>query len=177
MVTSLLLAVSLVGQAPEMPSNYQHMKAAEWLIGDWEGESSADESLPMLKHGEKLLLTVSWKWALNKNIITVDWSVAKASDRKPLVTGKGMIGWGPANERIVIGGFDSIGGHTISTFVEKDGTWYQESKGVEVDGTKTSGTLVWSDIKPDSISVQDVDRKRGDEELPDGPKMTLKRVK
>lgn len=88
-----------------------------------------DDSSPIAEPGEKLLFRASWEWALNQNIIAVEWSVAKATDEKTLVTGRGMIGWDAANQKILTTGFDSAGGHSIDTFVEKNGTWYQEGKG------------------------------------------------
>jgi hypothetical protein len=172
-LTGLVLATSLVAQAP--PSNYEHLKPVEWMIGTWQAEMEADEDSPVAKKGDKLDFTMTSEWALNKNVIESVWSLKKGEFT--LITAKVMRGWDPVEKQIVHGAFDSIGGHGHGMIMKDGDDWHLKNSVVRPDGTKESGTIIISNMTDDSFNAREVDRKRDGEDLPDGAKITVKRVK
>src|SRR5262249_21201123 len=54
-----------------LPGNYEHLKKLEPLIGTWTGEFVAPHDHPTanIKKGDKLTLTLTYKWDLNKSAI------------------------------------------------------------------------------------------------------------
>ena len=170
------VASSVVAQAQAPPSNYEHLKGLEWMIGTWESESEAQDGIPgLLPKGDKMNLRLDCAWRLNKNAIGVEYTI-KAKG-KNVLTYNGMIGWHPAEKQIIAGGFDSLGGHARSLWTKEGDGWKFESKSIRGNGTGTSGTTVISDISEDSMTGQGVNRKRDGEDQPDAPKVVWKRVK
>lgn len=174
-VGAFVCVVSSVVQAQTPPSNYEHLKELGWLIGTWEAESVADEGIPgLLEKGDKISFRLSCDWRLNKNVIGVEYTMK--ANGTTVLTHNGMIGWDTANEQIISGGFDSLGGHGHSVWSRDGDNWRFKSSGVRGDAKRTSGTTVISDIGDDTMTGQTTERKQDGDDLPDDSKIVWKRV-
>jgi hypothetical protein len=167
---AIVLASSVVlGQADAPVSNYEHLKAIEWLIGEIEWTAEAEEAVPgVCEKGDKLQGSAEHEWILNKNAIEVELSIKTADGGVEILAHQGIIGWDAGEKRIVSGGFNSLGGHGVSTWIQEGDKWLLKGKGVTGDGKKTTSTLIVSKIGDKSFTIQTVDRTEGDEKLPDG---------
>ncbi|MCI0460935.1 MAG: hypothetical protein L0Z62_28635 [Gemmataceae bacterium] len=164
------------GQGKATPSNYEHLKQLEWLIGTHTDETVAKKDEPgAVKKGDKLTWTLSYKWALNKNAIQTSLTIKTKS--ATVWERAGMIGWDTANKQLVSGAFNSAGGHAMAIWSSKDGKWYIKGKGSNGEGKSTSSTIVLSEITKDSFVTQTIDPTVGGEKQPDSEKRTWKRVK
>jgi hypothetical protein len=167
----------VVGQAEETVSNYKHLKQIEWIIGEIEWTTEAEKDIPgVCEQGDKLWGWAEHEWVLNKNAIVVRLSIETADEGTEVLSYQGMIGWDAGEERIVSGGFNSMGSHSTSVWSREGDKWLLEGKGVLGTGEKTTSTLVISNIGAESLTVQTIDRTEGDEALPDSPVIELIRV-
>jgi hypothetical protein len=176
-----LCAVGMSGAEDKAPpGNYEHLIKLEPLIGTWTGEwdSSQDRPTARLKKGEKLTLTVTFKWEVHKSAISVHYAIGRP-DSDPVWKSTWLIGWDTANKRIVCIGFESTGGHAMTHDWEIEGDKVTfKGKGSLPAGNKTAFTMVFSDIKKDSCVTQMIDLTYDGKKQPDlHYKSTLKRAK
>lgn len=158
------------------PSNYKHLKPLEFIVGDWQAEVPTDKDVPgLFKKGEMLTLKLSVRWVENKNAMTSKFQVLFAG--KKLEGFHGLIGWSAAKKSVVSGSFNSNGSAGMAGWTNSDNRWVIRGQGVEIDGTATSEDLILSEIKKNSFVSQSTNRRKGDKEMPDGNKVTWKRVK
>jgi hypothetical protein len=160
------------------PGNYEHLKKLEPLIGTWTGEwvSSQDRPTANLKKGEKLVLTVTYKWDVHKNAILNRHAIGRP-DSDPVWQSAWLIGWDTANKRIVSFAFESTGGHAMTEDWEIQGDKVTfKGKGSLPAGSKTAFTMVISDIKKDSCATQMIDLTVDGKKQPDDNKVTLKQA-
>ena len=165
----------LQGQDQAPPSNYEHLKSLEWFVGEFKCEMTADKDQGAVKKGDKLTMTASRKWAVNKNAIA--FSLKRNTASATVWEAAGMFGWDPAAKQIMAYGFSSDGGHALMSVSFKDGKWYHKIKGTNAEGKPFSSTTVFSEITRDSHVTQLIDRTVGGEKLPDDEKRTWTRVK
>jgi hypothetical protein len=166
--TTLLLAASMVVGQAGAPSNYEHLKSIEWVIGEIEWEGEADEGIPgVCEKGDKLLGWAEHEWILGKNAIAVKISIKTADRRIEVLSHQGIIGWDAGEGKIVSCGFNSLGWHGMSTWIHEGDKWLLKGKGVKADGKRTASTLIVSEISDESFTIQGVDRTEGDEKLQD----------
>jgi hypothetical protein len=180
---ALALALCAVGPSPaedKAPScNYEHLKKLEPLIGAWAGDWVAPQDRPILKmkKGDKLTLTVTYKWDVNKNAILHHSAIGRP-ESAPVWQSTWLIGWDNANKRIVCCGFESSGGHAVTHDWEVRGDRVTfKGKGSDSFGKKTTFTIVYSVVKKDSCATQMIDLTVDGKKQPDSNKVTLKRVK
>jgi hypothetical protein len=165
---------AVLGQAPAPPSNYEHLKDLEWLVGSWEANVKAEDEVPgVVKQGDPVKIALACEWALGKNVIAVSFAVT--AHGVTLMEHRGMIGWDAAEKQVVSGGFNSLGGHGHATWSKTGGQWRIKGAGVEGDGTKTQETMVFSNISEDSFTSQTLDRSEGGEPQADGEKTVWKK--
>jgi hypothetical protein len=175
-----LCAVGLSRAADKaLPGNYEHLKKLEPLIGTWTGEFVAPQDHPTanMKKGDKLTLTLTYKWNLNKSAISNHQTIGRP-ESDPVWQSTWLIGWDTANKRIVSFAFESTGGHAVADDWEIQGDKVTlKGKGSDPSGKKTTFTMVISDIKKDSCVRQMIDVTVDGKKQPDSDKMTLKRAK
>jgi hypothetical protein len=161
------------------PGNYEHLKKLEPLIGTWTGawDSSQDRPTAGLKKGEKLTLTVTWKWEVNKSAILLRYTIGRP-ESAPVWGSTWLIGWDTANKRIVCISFEATGGHARVDEWEIQGDKVSfKGKGSLPAGNKTAFTMVFSDIKKDSCVTQMIDLMYDGKKQPDlHYKVALKRA-
>jgi hypothetical protein len=176
--TAVLLAASMVvGQADGPGSNYEHLEKIEWLIGEMEWTSEAEDDVPgVCEKGDKLCGWAEHEWVLNKNAIEVHVKIKTATEGKEVLAYRGMIGWDAKEGKIVSAGFDSTGGRGMSTWVQDGDSWSLKGKGCNGEGKETSSTLIVAKVDDNHISIHTVDRWEGGEKLPDGVRVVCTRL-
>jgi hypothetical protein len=165
----LPLTISAAAQAQNTISNKENLEELLWLVGTWKGVVPAEEPVPdIVEKGDELSITMTCDEILNGNVIKVMYELTTTSGVK-LVEYQGMIGWDTAQERIVSGGFDSMGGHGKAVWNTKDGEWHAEGEGANAEGTREASTLVIFDLTGTSFRSQERHRTKADETLEDAP--------
>ncbi|MFK7778158.1 MAG: SgcJ/EcaC family oxidoreductase [Gimesia sp.] len=137
---------------PVVLSNYKHLKALEWLIGDWtDGDDQGR-------------INTSCQWTKNKNFIRRSFTVS-TQDRID-ISGMQIIGWDPATKQIRSWVFDSDGGFAEGTWTNKGQSWYVKMKGTLPDGRKATSTNIFKKTSENQFKWQSVHRTLGDSILP-----------
>lgn len=133
-------------------SAYEHLKALEWMIGEWVDESE-----------ESTVETVC-KWTTNKSFLTRTFRVS-AGDDDPL-EGTQVVGWDPLTGVIRSWVFDSDGGYLEGTWSFKGGSWAVKSSGYLSDGRKASSVNIYTPVDENSFTWKAVGRAVDGEFLP-----------
>ena len=99
LVGVMMLGFTLSGYAQTPPSNAEHMEKLSGLIGTWKAEVKAREEIPGLaKKGDKLEITITFAWRLNKNAMSIEYSLATANGVR-FFEFNGMCGWDASRDR------------------------------------------------------------------------------
>ena len=107
-------------EKPAEAANADYLKPLDWLVGDWKSEDN----------GRTVNLTA--KWALNKNFLVQDYTVAGEAGDDLSVTQ--WIGFDPVTGQIKSWTFDSRGGYGAGLWSREDNTWRSDTTGVLPDG-------------------------------------------
>lgn len=126
------------------PSNYEHLKELEWMIGDWIDED------------ENVVIETDCEWTKNRNYITR--SFAMAVNNQINKSGMQIVGWDPVNKKIHSWVFDSDGAYSEGDWTRKGEKWIVEQKGTIPDGGKTTATNIFKKVDDDSFSWQSINR-------------------
>lgn len=145
------------------PSNYEHLKELEWMIGSW------------IDAGESPGVTVQTdcEWTKNRNFITRSFAVA-IGDQVDMA-GMQIIGWDAAEKQIRSWLFDSDGSFAEGTWTHKGNEWLIRAVGTLPDGRKTSAVNILKYVDDDSCTWQSTNREVGDEILPNVEEVLLVR--
>lgn len=145
--------MALVRDTPEeAPSNYERLKALEWLVGDWIDESH-----------ESVVMT-SCRWNKNKNFLMQEIKIRMRGRDAMNVTQR--IGWDPLAKRIKAWMFDSEGGYGESVWVQDGDRWLVKATGVRRDGVTSSATNMFTRTGNDSYTWHSSDRVVGHDVMP-----------
>jgi len=136
------------------PSNYEHLKELEWMIGSW---IDAEEQ-------PGVSVQTDCEWTKNRNFITRSFAVA-VGDQVDMA-GMQIIGWDAATKKIRSWVFDSDGGFAEGTWSHKGDKWTINATGTLSDGRKTSATNILTYVDDDSCTWQSTNREVGGEILP-----------
>ena len=85
-----------------IPSNYQHLRAVNFLTGDWFREGRTNE-------GQPYRIEINYEWGRNGNFILGSW--AFKNNGITWMSGNSTLYWDALKEEIVKLGFDSRGNH------------------------------------------------------------------
>jgi uncharacterized protein (TIGR02246 family) len=107
-------------EKPAEVANADYLKPLDWLVGDWTSEDK----------GQTVNLSV--KWALDKNFLVHDYTVAGEAGADLRVTQ--WIGFDPVTGQIKSWTFDSRGGYGSGLWTREDNTWRADTTGVLPDG-------------------------------------------
>ncbi len=147
-----------------VPSQVQHLKDLEWMVGDWASDTSPQSGVSL--HS------------------TCDWTDQRAfMIRKFTVEGKSgvihsgteIIGWDPRASRIRSWIFDSNGGFGENVWVQDGNRWLIKYSGTLLNGNQVSATNIIKIVDPNTLEIQAKDRTADGEQQPDVPAITLKR--
>ena len=145
-------------------SQAQHLKALDWMVGDW-AEASAPKSGIAL-HG-------TCGWTDNKAFLIRKFSVEGTSGA--LHSGTEVIGWDPRAQIIRSWVFDSNGGFGENTWIEDGNRWLIKYSGTLADGSDVSATNVVTLVDANTITLLSKDRTVNSVPQPGTPEITLKR--
>ena len=142
----LLDRVSETEPAQPPPSNYEHLKDLEWMIGSWVDNADAG-----------ITIQTDCAWTKNKNFMTRSFAVA-AGDEVDMA-GMQIVGWDPATKQIRSWVFDSDGGFGEGRWTRKGNEWYIETTGTLPDGGRSSAVNIITAVDANSFTWQSVSRE------------------
>jgi uncharacterized protein (TIGR02246 family) len=143
----LLDRVSEVELDKTPPSNYEHLKPLEWMIGSWHD----DDPRPSVE------IQTDCQWTKNKNFLTRSFAVA-IGDRINK-SGMQIVGWDPVAKQIHSWVFDSDGGYSEGTWNHKDKKWFIQNTGTLIDGAKATSVNIITPIDDNSYQWESVSRE------------------
>jgi uncharacterized protein (TIGR02246 family) len=146
-----------------LPSNYEHLKPLEWMIGTWIDED------------EKAGVQTDCEWTKNRNFITRAFSVSIGEEID--LSGIQIIGWDGSLAKIRSWAFDSDGGFSEGTWTNRDNSWIVHSAAVLPDGRKGSSMNIMKVLDDQTVSWQITGRDVDGEILPNLPEVKITRVK
>ena len=154
-----------VRQAPfDPPSNFEHLRPLEGIIGKWSGESPKGDV-------EK----ITFAWGENQNFVIGTYSSANKGN--VLGSAKQTIGWDPVNKSIRSWTFDATGGFSEGVWAKSGDHWTIKTTSVFQDGKKASATFVVRPMDANTIGVNVTNRVIDGTAIPDSKEITLKRTK
>jgi uncharacterized protein (TIGR02246 family) len=157
--------VSSLRNSPYIPpSNYQHLRKLEGLIGNWAGATDTGE-----------VERISLAWANNQNFIVGTFSTS-ARDVS-VGSAKQWIGWDPLAKCVRTWIFDETGGFGEGSWTEDGKKWIFKASSVLQNGKKATTTLVIGAVDANTITLQARDRSVDGAALPETKEIKLKRVK
>lgn len=143
----LLDRVSEVEKEKPLPSNYEHLKELEWMIGSWH-DADTQTSVE---------IQTDCEWAKNKNFMTRSFAIA-IGDRVNRA-GMQIIGWDPVAKQIRSWVFDSDGGFGEGSWNHKGNQWFVQSTDTLPDGSKATSEIIMTYIDANSFQVESVNRE------------------
>jgi uncharacterized protein (TIGR02246 family) len=147
------------------PSNYDHLKELEWVIGDWEDAAEA---------GDDVSVRSTCDWTVNKNFIIRKFS-AKVKDQLS-VAGTQLIGWDSREDVIRSWAFDSTGSFTQGVWKRDRNRWIITAYGVLQDGSEVSATNIVTRIDDDTFTFQSANRTKDGRQEPDIEPIEIRRA-
>jgi len=135
------------------PSHYKHLKALEWMVGQW-----ADNE------GNDINVEADCHWTKNQNFLVRSYAMSVRDQID--MSGMQIIGWDPAAKTIRSWTFDSDGTFAEATWTQKGDRWFVSNSGVVADGRRASMVNVIKPVDDNSFTWQTVERMVGDELLP-----------
>lgn len=138
------------------PTQYEHLKELEWLIGNW------------VDQDEDVTIATICQWDKYKNFLTQQFTVTVEGKQEQ--EGRQVIAWDPANQKIRSWVFDSDGGFGTGTWKKKTTSWVVEASHTLADGRQASAVNIYTPINQNSYTWESVGREVGGELLPNiGP--------
>ena len=143
------------------PSHYEQLKALEWMVGEWTGNTDDAE------------VEVDCDWTKNKNFLTRAFKIS--IDGETSFSGMQIVGWDAAKKTIRSWTFDSKGTFAEATWQEKGGRWFLRNRGTLPDGRTATMINVMKKVDANSFTWQTIDRTAGSELLPNIDEIQLVR--
>jgi uncharacterized protein (TIGR02246 family) len=159
-----------VKESLHQPAAYEHLKALEWLVGNWVAKS---ESAAEPEKTNQISINTTFQWTANKSFIT---RVFNTQTKQFELNGTEVIAWDPLSKSIRSWTFESTGGFTESAWKIDGNKCVIEMKGVLADGEKVSSTSTVVKVDDNTITLQSQKRMRGGQAQPDIEPLTIKRV-
>ncbi len=136
----------------QQPSNYEHLKELEWMIGSWIDED------------EDATIQTDCEWTKNQNFINRSFAVV--IDGQVDMAGMQIIGWDPAAKQIRSWVFDSDGGFSEGKWTRKADHWLIQQNATLPDGRKSSAVNVIRRVDDNSFTWQSIQREVDGDLLP-----------
>jgi uncharacterized protein (TIGR02246 family) len=134
------------------PSNYEHLKELEWMIGSW---IDADENA---------VIETDCEWTRNRNFMTRSFAMIVGDQVN--TSGMQVVGWDPVNKQIHSWVFDSDGAFSEGTWTHKGNKWFIQQKGTLVDGGQTTALNIIKRLDDNAFTWQSINRTVDGEMLP-----------
>ncbi len=140
-------------QPPEPPpSNYEHLKELEWMIGSW------------IDQDRFATIATDCEWTKNRNFMTRSFAVVVGDQLHK--SGMQIVGWDPVAKQIRSWVFDSDGSFSEGTWTRKGEKWLVKQKGTLPDGGTMSALNIFKHVDDNSFTWQSTDRVVDGEVLP-----------
>jgi hypothetical protein len=146
---------------PPKPSNYEHLKELEWMIGSW------------IDQDNRATVQTDCEWCKNRNFMTRSFA-AVVGDQVNL-SGMQIVGWDPAAKQIRSWVFDSDGGFSQGKWTHKGNKWFVEQTGTLPDGGKSAATNIFTKVDDNSFTWQSTNRVVDGEIQPNVPEVLIVR--
>lgn len=130
-----------------------HLSDLAWMLGDW--SSDADN--------QSIRLTCTW--SDDKHFLLREIEV-HTPDRGPLHVSQ-RIGWDARERQIRSWTFDSEGGHGEGLWFRSRDRWIVEAASVLADGSRATGTNIYTHDGPHSFTWQATNSETDGEPMPD----------
>jgi uncharacterized protein (TIGR02246 family) len=134
------------------PSNYEHLKELEWMIGSWIDQS------------EDATIQTDCQWTKNQNFINRSFAVVVGDQVEMAVMQ--IIGWDPVAKQIRSWVFDSDGGFAEGKWTRNGDRWLIQQNGTLPSGSRSSAVNVMTQIDDDSFTWQSIQREIDGDVLP-----------
>ena len=134
------------------PSNYEHLKDLEWMIGSW------------IDQEEGATIQTDCQWTKNRNFMTRSFAMV-VGDQVDMA-GMQIIGWDPVAKRIRSWVFDSDGGFAEGKWTRKDNRWLIQQTGTLPDAAKSAAVNIITQIDDNSFTWQSINRSLNGDILP-----------
>jgi uncharacterized protein (TIGR02246 family) len=142
----LLDRLSQVEKEKAPPSNYEHLKELEWMIGSWHD----DDPRPAVE------IQTDCAWTKNKNFITRAFAVAISDEVRR--SGMQIIGWDPVSKQIHSWVFDSDGGFGEGTWTHKGNKWFIQNTITLPDAGKATALNIMTKLDDNSFKWESTNR-------------------
>jgi len=142
----LLDRLSEVEKEKAPPSNYEHLKELEWMIGSWHD----DDPRPAVE------IQTDCAWTKNKNFITRAFAVAISDEVRR--SGMQIIGWDPVSKQIHSWVFDSDGGFGEGTWTHKGNKWFIQNTITLPDAGKATALNIMTKLDDNSFKWESTNR-------------------
>jgi uncharacterized protein (TIGR02246 family) len=149
----LLDRISEAEQPAPPPSNYEHLKELEWMIGSW------------IDKDDSAAIHTDCEWTKNKNFMTRAFAVVLGDQVN--MSGMQIIGWDSAAKQIRSWVFDSDGGFSEGRWTQKGNRWVIQQTGTLPDGSKSSAVNIIKRVDDNSFTWQTTQRTVAGDLLPD----------
>lgn len=137
--------------APQ-PSNYEHLKELEWMIGSW------------VDQDKDVTIQTNCDWTKNQNFINRSFAVIAGGEVD--MAGMQIIGWDPAAKQIRSWTFDSEGGYAEGKWTHSGDRWLVHQTGILSDGRPSSSVNIFTPVDDNSFKWQSIQRAIGGDVLP-----------
>lgn len=128
------------------PSNFEHLKELDWMVGSWVDKDEADN----------VTIQTDCEWTKNRNFMTRSFAVAIGDQVNK--SGMQIVGWDPIAKKIHSWVFDSDGGVSEGEWTHKGKKWFIKQHGTLSDGAKTSATNILTELDNDTYSWESIHR-------------------
>jgi uncharacterized protein (TIGR02246 family) len=146
------------------PTNYEHLRGLEGLIGDWAEDAEKGE-----------IARISFAWADGQNFIIAHYTTSFKNIN--LGGGTQWIGWDPLAKEVRSWSFETSGGFGNGAWTQEGKTFTIKTTAVHPDGVKASATNVLTCVNTNTISIASKDRTLDGKAMPDLKEVRLKRLK
>lgn len=143
--------------------NYSHLRGLDWAVGEWVDQGNGSE-----------IDRVRFEWSEDRNFLISTQDVTMKDTLVSRATE--WIAWDPAASQLRSWSFVSDGSFGQGTWSNEGNQWIIKTNATLPDGKRLTATNVVTREDPDTISWQSKDRALDGKSLPDGDKITMKRV-
>jgi uncharacterized protein (TIGR02246 family) len=144
------------------PSNYEHLKEIEWMVGSW------------IDEGEDSTITTDCEWTKNRNYLTRSFAMVIGNEVN--TSGMQVVGWDPVNKQIRSWVFDSDGAFAEGTWTRKEDKWFIQQKGTLPGGSTTTALNIIKKIDDNTCTWQSINRTIDGELQPNIDEVVVTRV-
>ncbi len=135
------------------PTNYQHLRGLEWLVGEWTDQES-----------DGVTMHSSCNWSENRNFLIRN--ITSFSGEKRVISATQWIGWDPVKKKIRSWLFDSNGGYGEGNWKREGNKWIVEAKTVLPSEKLVRENYILTLVDANRMTFESIDRTIDGDPLP-----------